>query len=332
MLLRIAALSALVVSSYGSPLVRKVTSEGAVARLLEEAEEDAEEEEVDYSWMSGYTVKYENCFADKGVVSFRLCPADDKCESGCQNGGQYLVDFDFFLDAFTEAQLGAREYACEMVRENCEYDDEDECYQNGYSYCMDDDDQWDIQEYLECKEYADGLYIGPYCSSSDAVSIHLGMFTDEYCSVPADDSAFSDIEGYVLPYSATAEYSIIEDECANCREHGAEQDQNDGDQADEDDVLEQCEELYGDSSKCETDLDVENPDTSACGYLEQAYEEESAIKTGKFSWGSDSWNTWTIVFGVLLLILVLSFCGFCIFQSCNKKTVETTGPSDAKLI
>ena len=265
------------------------------------------------------------------LVSFRLCPQGDTCESGCEGGGQYLVDFDFFLDAFTEAQLGAREYACEMVRENCEDDEEEDCYQEaGMNYCMDNEDEFDVQEYLECREYGENLYIGPYCSSDDAFSIHLGMFTDQYCTYPADDSEFYDVEGYVLPYSATAQYSIIEDECANCREHGAQQDQNEGDQADEDDVLEQCEELYGNSNKCESDLDVENPDTSSCGYLEQVYQEEDAIKSGRMS--SSSWSPWAIAFVVIVAILACGLCGFCLFSHLNKKQVETTGPSNARLI
>jgi hypothetical protein len=106
MMLRVALLlSALISSAIGSPFV-PAKHAGMTPRHLEE--------DNDYSWMSGYTLKYENCFADKGMVSFRLCPRDNSCQSGCSEGGQYLVDFWFFLDAFSEAQMGAREYACEM--------------------------------------------------------------------------------------------------------------------------------------------------------------------------------------------------------------------------
>jgi hypothetical protein len=233
-----------------------------------------------------------------------------------------------FMSSISSLSTALPFFYCSRVRENCQYDDEDYCYTTaGMNYCIDEDDEFDVQEYLECRQYDENLYIGPYCSTNDAFSVYLGVFTDEYCTVQTDDSAFYDLEGYVLPYSATAEYSIIEDECANCREHGAEQDQADGDQADEDDVLEQCEELYEASNKCEEDLDISNPDTSACGYIGELYDEEDALKsTGPRA------RTWGIVIAVVIAALACCLCGFWAYQRQNKNEVETTGPNKASLI
>ena len=100
-----------------------------------------------------------------------------------------------------------------------------------------DEDDFNVQEYLECAQFQEG-YVGPYCA--DGYNIYLGYYEDEGCYTLAADGTFESLYGYALPYS---EESIIQGDCANCKEHGEEQDQNDGDQEDEDDVLEQCEEL-----------------------------------------------------------------------------------------
>lgn len=85
------------------------------------------------SWMKFYSIRYNQCYPKKGLVSYLLCPKGDGCRHGksdtkhhgkhekCDDGSavEYLVDFETFIDAFTEAQLDAREYACEMIRENC---------------------------------------------------------------------------------------------------------------------------------------------------------------------------------------------------------------------
>jgi len=268
-------------------------------RRLEDGEEVEDDEEVDYQFLSNYNVLYANCFvgdysdADNVIepaASFRLCPSNEDCVSNCTSGGIYTANFYEFVDAFTELQLGAREYACEMVRESCEqayydneeeadYDNEEEdddfdynCYINAgtaagdasmYEYCIDNEnEEFQLQEYLECEQFddfvdADGnaLYIGPYCS--DSIQIYIGVFSDEYCTEKVGDP--NEYEGYEqFQYTASGGTSIIiEDddqrECARCREHALEQDQNANDKEDEDETLEQCEELYANTvNSCET--------------------------------------------------------------------------------
>jgi hypothetical protein len=274
--------------------------------------------------MSGYTLKYENCFANDNIVTFLLCPEEDSCRSGCSGGAKYTTDFAFFIDAFTEAQLGAKEYACEMTRENCD-DDEDQCYTNaGLEYCIDGegDDDFDVQEYLECAEFEDG-YVGPYCAD-DGYSIYLGYYEDQ-CYTLAAEGTFESLYGYELPYSST---SIIEDGgCANCREHAEQQDQNDGDEEDEDDVLEQCEELYeGVSSKCEDGM---GGDTSGCETIEELEESDPAVSSTKSSSNGSSVAKKSLLF-IGLVIAILACCGlafFCYPKLMNRKERDPTVPT-----
>ena len=212
--------------------------------MLHESRRLDSNEDADYTWMTGYTIKYENCFPESNMVTFALCPKEDTCyfkgkkhhsrkrkhhgHASCESGGEYSLDLYTFSDAFTEAQLGAREYACEMIRETCTEEDENTCYENlGMKYCIEKDrDEFDLQEWLECTQVDENVYVGPYCSS-DAYSVYLGAFSDAECSVKIDDSVFADyFEGMELPYTSE---SIFEKDCARCKEHGKEKDQNEGD-------------------------------------------------------------------------------------------------------
>lgn len=304
-------LSSLVASAYGS-IFQPEIPKGMNRRL-----------EDDYSWMNGYTIMYENCFHADNVVTFRLCPRDERCEAGCSGGGEYLVDLNFFIDAFSEAQMGAHEYRCEMARENCEYDDDAVCYDAaGLQDCDDqneDENGFNIQEWMECNALDDDIYIGPYCSE-DNYNIYLGVFSDEDCSVAAESDTFYDTYGYTLPYSDTG---IVANECADCREHAAEQDQNGGDDADdEDDVIEQCEELYGGSGKCEDELDVDYPDTSSCTYISQLQSDE-AVSAGNPKSSSSSNTGRTIFLGIFIAVLVgAACCAGCYMYSRKKKSSE----------
>ena len=273
--------------------------------LLRRHLEDAENQDI--SWLVNYNVVYVQCSSTTQSVLYKICPRSDSsggrnsCSVDCENGAEYLASLADFVDSFTEAQMEARAYRCEVARENCEFDDDALCYDSssGYdlSYCQNDwDEALDIQEWLECKEMeGDGdedgnkYYVGPYCAS-DNYNLHLGVFTDEDCTVKADDdSAYGNAnEGATLPYSAETGESLVgsnsgnnvEDNahCASCKEHALEQDKNDGDQEDEDDVLEQCEDLYGYTyAKCESDLGIDNADESDCETIRRCGHRDSRI-------------------------------------------------------
>jgi hypothetical protein len=95
------------------------------------------------------------------MVKFGLCPSDESCGSCGKGKAQYVVNMNDFIDAYTEMQMNAQEQLCENIRENCYCDDvddddacENQCYTNaGLDNCIeyDGDEEFDAQEYLECK-------------------------------------------------------------------------------------------------------------------------------------------------------------------------------------
>lgn len=173
-----------------------------------------------------------------------------------------------------------------MARENCgDYDADDQelvqCYTGYNAKNCEDENEFDLQEYLECNQYGDDEYfVGPYCAE-DGASIFLGYFTEETCTTQASEGLFEQTYGATLEYS---DYSIVADSCANCREHG--EHQNDGDAEDEDDVLEQCEDLYRASK----------------GWDEVAPEFADKVHVGGRSRGEKVMISLLVIFGVLALV------------------------------
>eukprot|EP00339_Tiarina_fusa_P026862 CAMPEP_0117000366 /NCGR_PEP_ID=MMETSP0472-20121206/2732_1 /TAXON_ID=693140 ORGANISM="Tiarina fusus, Strain LIS" /NCGR_SAMPLE_ID=MMETSP0472 /ASSEMBLY_ACC=CAM_ASM_000603 /LENGTH=335 /DNA_ID=CAMNT_0004700035 /DNA_START=59 /DNA_END=1066 /DNA_ORIENTATION=+ len=334
MIMRTAALLSVLALASAAP------RQGMTLRRVEQEDGDGEADN-DYAWMKDYNLMYGNCFSDDNVATFRLCPAESTCQEGCQNGAEYVTDLAFFIDAFTEAQLGAREYRCEMARENCDVDDDATCYQAAnLDYCDDaneDDNGFDLQEYLECVEIGEnGYYVGPYCAD-DSTSIYLGVFEDDDCSKAADLAIFEDEMGFELPYSGV---SIVANECARCKEHGDQQDQNGGDdEEDEDDILEQCEQLYEDSNKCETYLGTDDADESGCDYIKELQDSAGVGSSNGASKRSRRRRVW----GIIVLLILLAVGGYFIYRFLLKREKEQqkeakggvdadNKPSDEKLV
>jgi len=168
-MLRLAFLAAIVSNAASvnsvSPLINRLLR---VARKLEN------EENVDYLWLTDYSIKFESCHTEKEydvndgqgsiytqkLVKFNVC-SSDKCSSNCK-GGRYLVQLEDFVGAYADQKEADEEYACEKVMEQCycENDDggdcENNCYINyGVEYCIkydDDGESVDIRNYLECQE------------------------------------------------------------------------------------------------------------------------------------------------------------------------------------
>lgn len=160
--------------------------------LLGKARKLEGDDEVDMTWVTGYSIKFQGCHhisqwneeadgeedvrvATKRLVRFRLCPSD-VCSSdsgaGCSSGyGDYIIDMNTFIDAYIQNKQATEEYNCEYTMQNtcdcedgddkgddfnaeyCEYD----CYMNlGMDYCVDRnpyvDDEQD-QEKFEVEEY-----------------------------------------------------------------------------------------------------------------------------------------------------------------------------------
>lgn len=158
------------------------------SKLLSKARRLDEDEEVDYTWVTGMSIKFQGCFhvsqwngeADgeedvrimtKRLVRFRLCPTDycsAEDSGGCDSGyGDYIIDMNEYVQSYTEAKRQAEEEACQELEENecaCEDDGDDdafdeeacqqECYAaNGMSYCYQEEGAFEPQEYMECGQF-----------------------------------------------------------------------------------------------------------------------------------------------------------------------------------
>lgn len=276
-----------------------------------------EDGEGDYSWIVNYSIKFASCHTltqfngeeggggdedssiqKQNIVKFKLC-SSDSCGYGCK-GGDYIVSMNEFVDAYTESRLNAQEMACETVRENCNcdyYDDEDACekvcYEKaGLDYCIEEeegDDQqevFDLQEYLECTEIEDQnengnveyyngepvqYYVGPKCSS-DGERVNLGVFTDEFCTKVASDSKYYEYTGVSLPYSST---SIVAEDCVACGESNG----DDG----EVEMSELCMASYEPAAKCESKLSINNKNEDGCDFIDSLYLKEDSYQPIKHS-------------------------------------------------
>lgn len=249
----------------------------------------------------------------KSLVRFRMCPSDT-CSAtkaaGCTSGyGDYVIDMATFMEAHIEAVRQIDEVECEnFVNAQCNCEDDDDkddgfdrdyceydCYNDAEMYqCIErnpynddeqDEDQFEIEDYMECKEIEvpqderrrledNGeeeevqYFVGPYCGSQGG-EIFLGLFTDDTCTEMAEEVTFKSLMGYDLPYSDPT--SLVSAKCISCIEPVRDEEQNDGDQADEDNILESCENLYMGAGKCESKLPsgmVYEINENACTYME----------------------------------------------------------------
>jgi hypothetical protein len=306
------------------------------ARRLEQNGDDA----YTFSWVKDYSIKFNSCHttfefrADASgsndeedsapvesmrLVSFKLCPTNADETLGqydymsscgnCRNGAEYLVEMREFLEAYLEFHMTQKEYNCEMVKENCgcedddQYDDDQTCYDTCYAaagldYCdefasNDGDDnndyEFDLYENLECENVMDNdddsntarLYVGAYCSNNGK-NIYLGEFTDRQCTQKAEAGSYYGLFGQELPYQDT---SIVDsDKCLSCLEPVEYDDDANNDNADGDQVREICEELYDRSAKCEQNLAdgvTYSKSNGACDYMHNILPRAERVVTGK---------------------------------------------------
>ena len=318
-------------------------------RLLSKARRlNNNDDSYDFTWVTDYSIKFDSChttltFRADGsgdgedaspteverLVMFRLCPSN-KCSS-CKGGAIYLVEMREFVESYLESKMTQKEYNCDKVKDNCSCDDDDaindddvclsKCYAAaGLDYCedADDDNAFDVDEYLECQNAAgdnkndDGsysLYVGPYCSSNGK-SIHLGTFSDRQCSKSVAASNYKALTGIDLPYTST---SIVSHECISCKEPSDYNNNNANDQSDSDTVSEFCEDVYERSAKCESSLHIAAPVTSGCDYIHKILPRLESAASGK----SRAAVWWAWIFFVTTLIA----CGvaFLLYRKLQRK-------------
>jgi len=298
----------------------------------------------------------------QNLVKFSLCPSSGSC-SKCEGGGEYVVSMRDFIDAYTEQKMNAQEQACENLRENvcynCENANDDEaCYNNCYAeqgmdYCIEyeGEEEFEIQRYIECAEMDEGnndnnngnyyyngggdnyygqYFIGPYCSEKDGWSIYLGVFYDEGCTARGSADAYSSRNyGATLPFSSEP---IVTSECISCQQ--VDEDQNNNNNGNQNnnyyyqemEVSEFCGEVYEMSAKCEENMDVYYPDTSACDYVDNILPKmERAtrnVSTGKSS-GSSSTVVLAWVFAATTL--ALGSYAFFLYRKLSRGKIDLSG-------
>merc|ERR1712176_407926 len=91
---------------------------------------------------------------------------------------------------------------------------------------------------------------------------------DDTCSEFADmnrgASTYSRLVGSKLPYSSK---NLIGSECVSCLMAKEERD-DDGGEEEEDEVSEVCDMLYQGAGKCESNLDIDDPNENGCNFME----------------------------------------------------------------
>jgi len=240
-------------------------------------------EEVDKSFMSGYSLKFQGChhvqqwnpnsdeeedavrISTKRLVRFRLCPSDscsDDHSAGCSSAyGDYVVEMDTFLSAYIEAAKN-NGYYNRKLREL-------------------EDGGFDLEQYTQCGAYQDDYYVGPYCAAQGG-EIKLGMFTDDTCSSFTSNDYYYYMTGTSLPFS---DKSLVTTSCVSCNPN----DNADGYQeyanyanGGDTETSYFCGYIYDSSGKCETKMaDVSYPNEGACSYIEgvKIIREDGVIRT-----------------------------------------------------
>lgn len=154
-------------------------------------------------------------------------------------------------------------------------------------------------------------YIGPYCSRKDSYSIHLGIFTDAYCTAATESSLYYDGYGGALPYSET---SIVNSECIDCKKGQENNNNNNNGNAQYDEVSEACENIYPYAVKCETKMSTSinaYPDTSGCAYINEILPRSSI--TTKQSSSNGSSGKGAKAFAVIFAFTTTLFAAYAYF-------------------
>lgn len=295
---------------FASVSARTITGENARnlirnARRLEDQQDqqdnaDAEEEE-EYAFLMKYKLKLRSCKAGEAIrnpengeydfnaVVFRLCPDDGTCDDegseGCGEGyGDYVVGLNTFIQGYLEDQ-----------EEN-----------------MQGDDNFNVADYAECREYdqeeeededgndndadATQYWIGPACSE-DGTDIVMKMFSDEACQTVPEDVTFEEVSnGWSLPYS---EGGLVSTYCTSCTEED-----DDGNA----ETKELCQRLYEDAGKCETEMNYYHyygKQDDSCGYIQELLPARGSRTGGK-------------VFGWFVLFAVVAFAGYAVWWKKQK--------------
>lgn len=273
----------------------------ATAKLLKSARRlENNEEEEEFAFLMNYNLKMIQCKAGESIRNpedgeyeynaaiFRLCPegCDSDNEYGCESGhGDFVIGLTSFVQAYFEDQ-----------RDNMYFDD-----------------NFKVDEYVECREYEmendDGnqnqmaYYIGPACTD-DGKDVRLQVYYDEACSMVPEDVTFEDISnGWSLPYE---EGGLVSQNCLACAEY------DDGNY----ELKEMCEQLYQNSGKCETNMEsfhYYGKQEGSCEYIESLMPAKKSSGSGAKAFG------WV----VFILVVVGAFSAYAMWWK-KKKAGQTS--------
>lgn len=225
---------------------------------------------------------------------------------------------------------------------------QDECYID-YTYGDDDandDGTFAIAKYLTCNQYYDGggrrklnndddtstssfqfdddytkrvnyyknYYIGPYCAS-DSNRVYLGMFTDDTCTLFADERkgryTFMKLTGgQDLPYSKYSDPELVSSKCITCESMENQYMASD-----------LCYMSYFGAGKCETNLgtEINYPNEQACSYIysieNQVQDSEKQKQTLYMKYSEMFWGYFDIYTNNFLLVTGALFVGLAVYAS-----------------
>lgn len=182
--------------------------------------------------------------------------------------------------------------------------------------------QVDYDEYGNAITY----YIGSTCSDKGD-SVYLAVFTDDTCTVQADNSVYKKLTGTALPYSKT---SLITTDCVSCVEQEdpnrqAEAEAN-GEYYDEEiKISDACTEMYESAAKCETNLVASSKyseaSTEACSYIAGIkISRSNGVLDKRMAKGSKVATAFIVIFGVAFIGLA-AFVGLM-----HKKIMDAKKP------
>jgi hypothetical protein len=236
-LISFALISALESSNSGPLVTQRVLGDNALVKLGE------------------YSIKFQGChrvaqwkYEEKSnshvyfhyLARFRLCSesyCSNNTASGCSSHyGEYLLDISTFL--YYYFMIETTNYDTNVMIKPSDYTS---CtaFKNFVGYSADNTDEY---------------YVGPYCSKQGG-AISLGLFTDNVCSLlsKCDNDCFKEIMGYNLQQS-----SLITRSCISCSSSSTQTYYG---------PRYECKQIYKQSGKCESKMNVQNPNLSECKYI-----------------------------------------------------------------
>jgi hypothetical protein len=205
-------------ASVASASAKTISGDKAQSKVLRAARrldgENQDQDNGEYDYLAKYTLKMISCKSGQTVVNpesgayeydavvFRLCPTESGCDnditSGCAAGyGDFVVGLNTYVEAYFEDQA-----------DNMQWDDQ---FQGDeYGECK----QYEVEEDEdgEDNQYATQYYIGPTCMD-DGLGVKLALFEDEVCTYPSETSFETISNGWTLPYSTGG---LVSTQCADC--------------------------------------------------------------------------------------------------------------------